>query len=139
MGEERYWFEDVPEEHRYWFIVQWGMPPAMESEENKEAKGVRSVIALEDPEAYERSLKVDRRMKEIGYAPGLLDPPLWSDLENRWEHKEGPEYVTAPSLYTTKEAAEKDLREIEDAEPQGYLDIVERYGQADADDSLVAG
>jgi hypothetical protein len=99
MGEERYWFEDVPEEHRYWFIVQWGMPPAMESEENKEAKGVRSVIALEDPEAYERSLKVDRRMKEIGYAPGLLDPPLWSDLENRWEHKEGPEYVTAPSLH----------------------------------------
>ena len=32
MHEERYWFEEVPEEQRYWFLAPYGPPASQEAE-----------------------------------------------------------------------------------------------------------
>ena len=44
-------------------------------------------------------------------------------------HKDGNERVDAPMLFTTREAAEAQLREIQDAEADNYLSLVEHHGE----------
>ena len=33
MGEELYWFEEVPEEQRYWFLAPYGQPVTQEADQ----------------------------------------------------------------------------------------------------------
>jgi hypothetical protein len=39
------------------------------------------------------------------------------------------EYVQAPMLFSTREAAEKEKRTVEDAEPEGYSRLADQYGE----------
>ncbi len=130
MGEDPYWFEEVPEEQRYWFLVQWGTPRSAEQWAEREPSQPPPGV---DPEEFQERLtrmqEIMQRAGAVGYAPAALSPPWWTEAELRWEHDEGPEFVSAPQLYTSKEAAERDLRDLEDRDPESYLALVERYGE----------
>ncbi len=139
MGEESYWFEDVPEERRYWFLVQWGMPRSAEERQIGEEEVPESppgADPAEFQENLERMQEVIRREQAAGYFPGALSQPWWTDIENMWEHREGPEFVAAPQLYTTRERAEEELRQINDREPEDLLNLVERHGWAATNEAL---
>ncbi len=138
MGEDHYWFEEVPEEHRYWFLVQWGIPRSAEQRagERGDLEPPPGVAPGQFREDLERAREVMRREEAVGYAPGALDPPWWTGIENRWEHREGPEVVTAPQLYTTRERAEEDLRQITEREPDDLLNLVKQHGWTTVNEAL---
>ena len=140
VGEQRLWFEDVPEDQRHWFLAQWGMPPGAEQtpdEMQEEALDPPSgVDPAEFREDQERGREYLRREEAAGYAPGALNPPWWTEIEGGWEHREEPEFVTAPQLYTTREHAEEALRQITDREPEDFLNLVERHGWVDVNEAF---
>ena len=47
----------------------------------------------------------------------------------KYTHEEGNERVDAPILFTSEEAAEVELRETEEAEPDSYLKLVNQHGE----------
>ena len=107
--ENRYWFEEVPERQRYWVLVSWGMPPkraaagedldlpnelvseAKEIERNVRAEKVFGITPDEARKIRREALARNERMDVIGYAPGVVSDPWWSDVNNRWIHEVGRE------------------------------------------------
>lgn len=74
-------------------------------------------------------------MEEVGYGIRALEPPWWPDA--RWYHYEEEwDAVRAPILYTRREEAEEEARSLRHEEPEGYLELVEDRGQADADEAM---
>jgi hypothetical protein len=124
MSEKRrYWFEDVPEDQRFYFLVQYpeGEPEAEEKE--TEIMQRASVFGV-DPEKIEELDHMAKVMAEIGFAPNALSPTHWSDVEDR------PDPQT-PRIFTTRERAEERLRYHSDldVELQTYGDLVEIHGE----------
>jgi hypothetical protein len=156
MSEQRFWFEEVPEDQQYWFLAPFGMSPLLKAE--REAKRQDSGLTEQDAaelqniesdmrhasvfggtehEAAEKRKEIDEfseRLKAVGYGDRALEVPWWPDVLS-WEHEEGPDKVRAPILYTKRELAEEKARHLEDEEVEGYLQIVEQYGQADTDEA----
>ncbi len=72
-------------------------------------------------------------------APGTEDTPAelavsvpgFSEVQPRWVHDPEylREYLEAPKLFTTKKAAEEELRQLEDTDADSYLDLVECEGE----------
>jgi hypothetical protein len=58
----------------------------------------------------------------------VVSIPWWTEVV-KWEHKEGNEFVAAPILFTKQEAAEAQLQEWRDAEPDYYLELVNEHGE----------
>jgi hypothetical protein len=146
---QRYWFEEVPEEQRYWFLVPWG--PSLSQEAERE-DSVFSPEEQDELEEIERRInfaevfgiteaevrELDRQKKErsermeaVGYAPRALSVPWWSEVHTKWEYHQDLEYVQAPMLFSTKQGAEEQLRSIEDSELERYRDLVDEYGEAE--------
>ena len=44
--------------------------------------------------------------------------------------------MEAPRLWTTKKAAEDVLAELKESKPEAYLDLVERFGEADVNEAF---
>lgn len=156
MSEKRFWFEEVPEEERYWFLAPSGTVPSLEAkrEAKLEESGLTSQDAdelrniardvhhervfggtEEEPAKVRKEIdQIRERIEAVGYGDQALELPSWP-LVRWWAHEEGWDKVRAPILYTKKEEAEEEARSLEDEEPEGYLDLVEKYGQADADEA----
>src|SRR5215213_7794860 len=64
----------------------------------------------------------------IGVSP--ISVPYWSDV-TMYETEFGNDRVVAPMLFSTREAAEAELRAHRDAEADAYLRAVEMYGEED--------
>jgi hypothetical protein len=47
----------------------------------------------------------------------------------KYTHEDGNERVDAPILFTSKEAAEVELRKTNEAEPDSYLKLVNQHGE----------
>lgn len=153
MEPQRYGFEEVPEEHQYWFLVPWGPSPREEAEREDSVFSSEEQSELEDLEAQirlARVLKISEaevresrkrirerlaRMEEVGFAPNALSVPWWPEIQPRWVHRQDREYVQAPMIFSTKEEAEKVWRSLEGTDPQSYMDLMERYGWAVANTS----
>jgi hypothetical protein len=145
---QRYGFEEIPEEHRYWFLVPWGPSPREEadredsvvsSEEQDELEDLESQARLarvfniseaEVSETRRRNRELLARMEEVGFAPNALSVPWWPEIQPKWVHRQDREYVQAPMIFSTKEEAEKVWRSLEGTDPQSYMDLMERYGWA---------
>jgi hypothetical protein len=150
---QRYEFEEVPEEHRYWFLVPWGPSPREEAEREDSVFSSEEQSELEDLEAQIRLARVLKtseaevresrkrvrerlaRMEEVGFAPNALSVPWWPEIQPKWVHRQDREYVQAPMIFSTKEEAEKVWRSLEGTDPQSYMDLMERYGWAVANTS----
>ena len=115
--DERYWFEDVPEEGRYWAVVQMGVPQSRADETDLGA--VEESIGPHAEEVEEFM----RRAEAVGFAPVAIEPELVKT--NLAEY--------ALVLYTSRKAAEEELRRIEERDPEGYLRLVAVYGQDQTD------
>lgn len=162
MKEELFWFEEVPEDQRYWFVTQWGLSPAREEEleaerqrqddelppglstteltEMERAITSASVFGGTPEEAREKHRKMRELLERMDAAEFRPEPVsaqdvMWTTL-TRWEYSEYPEYVIAPMLFTTREAAEQELNDRAKSEADGYLDLVQNYGAADVDEAL---
>jgi hypothetical protein len=138
MSEELYWFENVPEENRFYFITQWGMPRSVEEEarrwKEKAATGLLPPgLTSEDMERIE---EIRHREDVAGFSAGAFSPPWWPEAEFPWIHQEGREYLRAPRLFTTKEAAEAVLRDHLGDEPETFMDLVDQYGFEEANKAL---
>lgn len=148
MEPQRFGFEEIPEEHRYWFLVPWGPSPREEaeredsvfsSEEQSELEEIERSIRLakvfgtteaEALEVVRQNRELRERMEEVGFAPNALSIPWWPEIQPKWVHRQDPEYVQAPMIFSTKEEAEKVWRSLEGTDPQSYMDLMERYGWA---------
>jgi hypothetical protein len=117
---ERYWFEDVPEEGRYWALVQWGTPQSRADEPEPD---FTEEVFSNDLEAVEEDQEVIRRQHAVGFAPGAIELELIQT--------DPDEYALV--LYTSREAAEEELRAIEERDPEEYLRLVDVYGQDQTD------
>ncbi len=153
MDSQRYWFEEVPEEQRYWFLVPWGSTPREEAEQEDDVFSPEEQNELGDIEAEVRSEQVFgtidpdfreqrrrfretlKRMEEVGYGANALSIPWWPEVV-KYSHAEGIERVEAPKLFTTREAAEEELRGHEGTEPGAYLTLTEEYGEELADEAF---
>jgi hypothetical protein len=69
----------------------------------------------------------------IGVSP--ISVPYWSDV-TMYEMELGNDRVAAPILFSTREAAEAELRAHRDAEADAYLRAVEMYGEQDFNEAL---
>lgn len=151
MSEHRYWFEEVPEEDRYWFLAPSGMPPRLEAELRESGLTPQDAADLQDIErtvdcgsvfdrvdagrARRDVVETRKRMEAVGYDSLALEPPWWP-MVRPWVHEQGHEYVSAPILYTKREMAEGDRRSLEEGEPERYLQLVEDYGQERTDEAI---
>ena len=63
-----------------------------------------------------------------------LEIPWWTEVV-KYPHKEGIERVDAPILFTTREEAEKHLREQEESEADNYLGLVEKFGEEEVNEA----
>jgi len=151
MGENPYWFEDVPEEQRYWFVTQWERPPAWEAQGTEPPPGI-SRTELENIEEEVRAetfwdipreevhkiRELTERMEASEFRPGAVSSqdPWWGELEGKWLHEEGREHLEAPQLFTTRGAAEAQLHHLNAELPQAYLDVVKEHGAAAADEAF---
>jgi len=159
MSEGPYWFEEVPEEERYWFLAPWGVSPVQQAE--REARREELEVSREDgaelrntesdvrlarvfgmTEDRARKLReevagINKRIELARYGERALDGHRWGAVWS-YEHKEeyATKYVSAPILYTSKERAEDEARRAGDDAPEGYLQVVEEYGQEAADDAF---
>ncbi len=115
---QKYWFEEVPEKDRFWFLIPVSDEPPLRDR---------------NPAEHHESVQRLQRMWESGYVPAALEA-----AENAWVHApEGlREYLEIPQLYATQVAAEEELRLIEEAEPDTYLDMVDRYGEEETDQAV---
>jgi hypothetical protein len=144
---QRYWFEEVPEEQRYWFLVPSGRTRREEAEREDAWLSPELEASLRDIETDVRADTVfgttgdsireirkeneepRKRMNEVGYGYSALSIPWWLEAL-KWEHKQELEYVQAPMLFSTREAAEKEKRAVEDAERDGgFSRLVDQYGE----------
>ncbi len=75
--------------------------------------------------------------KEDTPPEAAISVPWWPEVQPRWVHSPeyGPEYLEAPMLFTTEEAAEEERRHLEDTELESYLDLVERYGEENVNEA----
>jgi hypothetical protein len=92
-----------------------------------------SVFGITEDEARGARERIDdmrERLQAVGYGEAALEVPWWPSVRS-WEHREGREVVTAPMLYTKRERAEEEARRLE-----AYLELVEGFGQASADEAL---
>src|SRR4051794_9247708 len=79
MNEKRrYWFEDVPEEQRFYFLVQYAEGELESKGEGQGEMRQRSVFEP-TPEIEE----IHRRQHEIGFVPETLSAPIWADVQDR--------------------------------------------------------
>jgi len=78
-----YDFERIPEDERFYFLVQGGDYDPWEDQ----AALLSPALGI-DEEQIEEIKARDKRMKEIGYSPGSLDPPWWSDCEGHVIHED---------------------------------------------------
>ncbi|MBV9454100.1 MAG: hypothetical protein JOZ19_08295 [Rubrobacter sp.] len=110
------------------------IPPELKTELEDIDEDVRAetVFGITDLDAVRRAREMKRRWDAAGYAPGALSPPWWPEAENKWVHAKGAEYIEAPQLFTTAAAAEEECRVLERSMPEAYLQLVDRYGEADA-------
>lgn len=126
MSERRFWFEEVPEDEQYWFLAQWDTLPSAEAAREAETA----------PGAYEEQSTgyMHERMRAVRYQPQALREPWGSAQVYSWEHEAegGGGRSLAPIFFTTREQAEKEERELETEEAEGYLDLVGRMGEARA-------
>ena len=123
---QRYWFEEVPEERRYWFLAPYGPSASQEAEredaefpshlesELENIQGEKTAKALGmSPEQYHESRRSSRdrlkKMEEVGFGPRALSDPWWPEAQ-KGEHGLGKEYLEAPKLFSTRDAAEEELR-----------------------------
>jgi len=156
MNEHRYWFEEVPEEERYWFLAPSGTLPSLRAKREAaaresgltpqdagELKNVESdihhasVFRLSEEQARrirEESAEMRNRIDAVGFGDQALEPPAWPTVIHQYI-EEGWDKVRAPILYTDKEKAEEAARDLESEETEGYLQLVESHGQADADEA----
>jgi len=98
---------------RYWFLVNGPrrlVPPS------HEVKGVFGRMDVLDLPEEQRRRAVEARSLSI---PGWHEAYWW------WPEGEGYEN-SAPILFTTREAAEAELRRIERDEPEAYLESLDR-------------
>jgi hypothetical protein len=148
-----YWFEEVPEEHRYWFLVPWGPSPHDEAESEDTVLSPEQQTELRDmeaevrsetifgttgPESRERRWRIEgirARMDAVGYGASALDVPWWP-LVPKWEHREGIEHVQAPMLFTAQEAAQEQKRQLEGTEAGAYLALREEEGEEYANEAF---
>ena len=124
MGERRYWFEDVPEDHRFYFLVQWGPPQSVEGEfEVRDQPPSESV--------FEEADELARRAEEVGFAPEALSPPWWIEAQDRETRRQGDQEISVPGIFTTRERAEERLRyrNDPDVELKAYTDLVKLHGE----------
>lgn len=132
MDEQQFWFEEVPENERYWFLVQWGPPPSRDAEQDERQLSEEPEVGPSRSELREARSRVSaliERAEALGFVPSALSPPYWIEIEPRWVQELGDATVEAPVLFTTREAAEEERRHREDTDPETYLDLVERYGE----------
>jgi hypothetical protein len=149
VSEQSYWFEEVPEEERYWFLAPWGMSPKRrgEREAQREEIGLSTedetalrnvevdmrlakVFGISEQEAGEtrkRHAEIHERMVEAGYGAAALVIPWWSDVQPRLLESNEAERIYAPKLFSTRDQAEEQQRHLEDTEPEAYLELVERF------------
>ena len=131
MEQQRFGFEEIPEENRYWFLVPWGPSPRKEAEREDSAFSAEEQDELEEIERSIRHAKVfgtteakarevirrnrelRERMEEMAFVPNAFSVPWWPEIQPRWEHRQGPEYVRVPMIFSTKEEAEKVWRSLE--------------------------
>jgi hypothetical protein len=150
---QRYWFEEVPEEQRYWFMVPWGPSPREEADREDSMFSPEEGAELEELEGQLKNAKAfgitvsearelrrqarerTARMDAVGFAPLALSVPWWPEVQPKWVHRQDPEYVQAPMIFSTKEKAEKVWRSLEGTDPQSYLDLMERHVEAVANTS----
>jgi hypothetical protein len=57
---QRFGFEEIPEEHRYWFLVPWGPSPREEAEREDSVFSAEEQDELEEIERSIRHAKVFR-------------------------------------------------------------------------------
>ncbi len=154
MDSQRYWFEEVPEDRRYWFLVPWGPSPREEAEREDSEFPPELQTELRDIEAEVRSERVfgttgpearasrrrikdlRKRMEDVGYGANAFSVPWWLEIQPKWEHRQEIEYVQAPMLFSTREEAEKQRRDIENTEPESYLHLVEQFGEELTDEAF---
>lgn len=143
---QRYRFEEVPEEQRYWFLVPSGRTRREEAERGDAWLSPEMKASLRDIETdvradtvfgttgnrireiRKRTEETRKRMNEVGYGYNALSIPWWLEA-HKWEHKQELEYVQAPMLFSTREVAEKEKRAVEGAQPEGYLRLTDQYGE----------
>lgn len=65
----------------------------------------------------------------------VLSIPWWPEAV-KWEHREGTEQVDAPMLFTTREAAEAEVRGLSEPDPDGYLRLVSALGEKTVNEAL---
>ena len=145
MSEELYWFEEVPEERRYWFLAPYGQslsqeadqedaefPPDLRSElENIRDERQARVFGMTIEQYLEKKKDASRRLKrmaEVGFGPLALSDPGWPETP-KGVHRQGNEYLEAPKLFSTREAAEEELLTLENNDPDAYLDLSEQHGE----------
>ena len=109
------------DERQYWYLAV-GNPGEVEDYMISEPRGIFAETARQWSEEYKRW--VARRARQVS----VLSIPWWPEAV-KWGYKDGIERVDAPMLFTTREAAEEQLREIQDAEADNYLSLVEHHGE----------
>jgi len=60
--------------------------------------------------------------------------PWWTEVI-KWGHREAVERVDAPMLFTNRNGAENLVREVEGAEADNYLRLVERFGEDEVNEA----
>jgi hypothetical protein len=109
------------DERQYWYLAT-GNPGEVEDYMVSDSRGIFAETARQWSEEYKRW--VARRTRQVR----VLSIPWWPEAV-KWRHEDGNERVDAPMLFTTRETAEEKLREIQDAEADNYLSLVERHGE----------
>jgi hypothetical protein len=106
MSGERFWFEDVPEEYRYWFLAPKSLPGNMPREPEGDSETEHSVLSEEQAQSeQERINETLRRAEEVDFGINSLDIPWWTDVL-AWEREEEVEYNRIPKIFTKRDWAE---------------------------------
>ena len=108
------------DERQYWYLAV-GDPGEVE-DYMASGRGIFGETARKWSE--EKKRWVARRARQVS----VLSIPWWPEAV-KWMHKDGIERVDAPMLFTTRDAAKEQLREIQDAEADNYLSLVEHHGE----------
>jgi hypothetical protein len=120
MAGKKFWFEKVPQEERYWAVVRLGIPQSRSGETESD---LEPPVSSDDLEAVEEVDEFMRRGDAFGFVPMAIEPELVSTNPNKY----------ALVLYTSRTAAEEELRAIEERDPDEYLRLVSVYGQEQTD------
>lgn len=123
------------EMRRYYYLTTGGVPKGG-NESHSKTEATEEMLASMFPSVFpegtsELTPEQLRRSKE---ARGLSVP--WWPEAGRWEHEDGDEQVAAPMLFTSQEAAEADLQDVQRRAADNYLDMVEMYGEATTNRAL---